>query len=55
VQHRFDPSDPAAFVEKSRQFIERGFTEIIAQLSGDNPPRQADLLAGKVVPELRGD
>ena len=55
VQHRFDASDPAAFVEKSRQFIERGFTEIIAQLSGDNPPRQADLLAEKVLPALRGD
>ena len=53
VQHRFDPSDPAAFVDKSRQFIERGFTEIIAQLSGADPPRQADLLAEKVLPELR--
>jgi F420-dependent oxidoreductase-like protein len=55
VQHRFDASDPAAFVEKSRQFIERGFTEIIAQVSGDAPPRQADLLAEKVLPALRGD
>jgi F420-dependent oxidoreductase-like protein len=53
VQHRFDPSDPAAFVEKSKQFLERGFTEIIAQVSGADPPRQADLLAEKVLLELK--
>jgi F420-dependent oxidoreductase-like protein len=53
VQHPFDASDPAAFVEKSRQFIERGFTEIIAQLRGADPPHQADVLAEKVLSELK--
>jgi F420-dependent oxidoreductase-like protein len=53
VQHRFDASDPEAFVDRSRQFIERGFTEIIAQVSGSEPARQATLLAEKVLPELK--
>jgi F420-dependent oxidoreductase-like protein len=53
VQHPFDASDPMAFVERSKQFIERGFTEIIAQLRGADPPRQANLLAEKVLPVLR--
>jgi F420-dependent oxidoreductase-like protein len=53
VQHRFDAADPAAFVELSRRFIERGFSEIVAQVGGADAPRQANLLAEKVLLELK--
>jgi hypothetical protein len=38
---------------RSRRFIERGFTEIIAQVGGADPPSQARLLAENVLPDLK--
>jgi hypothetical protein len=41
---------------RSRRFIERGFTEIIAQVGGADPPSQASqarLLAENVLPEVK--
>jgi alkanesulfonate monooxygenase SsuD/methylene tetrahydromethanopterin reductase-like flavin-dependent oxidoreductase (luciferase family) len=51
--------DPAEIVERARGFIEAGFTEVIIMLSGGSMPtdadpvRAADMLAEKVLPELR--
>jgi F420-dependent oxidoreductase-like protein len=53
VQHRFDGRDAGAFVDLSRQFVERGFTEIVAQLSGPDVVKHAELLAKTMLPELR--
>jgi F420-dependent oxidoreductase-like protein len=53
VQFRFDGSDPDAYVEKGRRYLERGFTELVIQLSAQDSRRHAELAAERVLPRLR--
>ena len=53
AQLRFDGADPAAFADYCRQYIDRGFTEIVAYVSGPDAPRLAGTVAERVLPELR--
>ena len=53
AQLRFDGADPAAFADYCRQYLDRGFTEIVAYVSGPDAPRLAGTVAERVLPELR--
>jgi F420-dependent oxidoreductase-like protein len=53
AQLRWDGQDPPAFVDLCQRFVVRGFTEIVAYVSGPAAPRHAELAAERVVPVLR--
>ncbi len=53
VQLRFDGSDHAAFLDKCRQFVDRGFTEIVAYVGGPDARAHAEVAAEKVLAQLR--
>jgi F420-dependent oxidoreductase-like protein len=53
VQLRFDASQPEAFIEQGRRYLEKGFSDLILQLNPRESRQAAELAAERILPALK--
>jgi len=54
VQPHFNSGDPSATIDGLLQFAEAGFSELVVYVGPTDPVRDAETVAEKVLPAIRG-
>jgi hypothetical protein len=50
----FRPENPDRTLRDAEALVQRGFTELLITVKGDDAPRQVDAAAGLLLRKLRG-